>query len=233
MSSDETSSVSIGAVASFHLVRHASRLQAMRHLAFGRRAIAAAPGVTFWRLLGTGAGGSTGPGADLGRTALFAIWRSESDLDRFVAGYATNTREHWHVRLRVRGGHGSWKGHPVLTAIDEARSVDGPVAIITRAHVRVSRWRRFRAAGPAVDVELQAADGLLAVVGVGEAPVGNLGTFSLWRSAADAVAFARRQPQHLDVVRRTRDEGWYGEELFARFEPFGSAGSWDGRDPLA
>lgn len=233
MSRDETLTAPTGAVASFHLVRHTGRLQAMRHLAFGRRTVATTPGVTFWRLLGTGAGSGTGPGADLCRTALFVIWRSEADLDRFVAGYATNTHEHWHVRLRARGGHGSWKGHPVLTAIDAAQSGDGPVAIITRAHVRMTRWRRFRAAGPAVDAELQAAAGLLAVVGVGEAPVGNLGTFSLWRSTADASAFARRQPHHLEVVRRTRAEGWYSEELFARFEPYGSAGLWDGRDPLA
>nr|MCU0260369.1 hypothetical protein [Ilumatobacteraceae bacterium] len=62
--------------------------------------------------------------------------------------------------------------------------------------------------------------------------VGRLGTFSLWASADDARRFVAL-PEHREVVRRTRAEDWYGEELFARFEPYASAGTWSGVDPLA
>ena len=223
-------------IASFHLVRDDSAVAAMSHLAIDRQRLRRTPGLRFWRLLGTGKGSDTGPSADARRTALFAVWEHDHDLDRFLGESAVTKRwaetaEQWHVRLRAIGGHGSWRGVDVLDGLTPGTDT-GPIAVLTRADVRQSAWLAFRGAGPVVSAELQGAPGLLAVAGVGELPVGRLGTFSLWADLASMRAFAA-SPVHVDVVRRTRDEGWYGEELFARFEPYGSSGTWDGHDPLA
>lgn len=225
-------------IASFHLVReHAGRQPlVMARLGADRLRLSKVPGLRFWRLLGTGAADDTAPSADLRRSALFAVWSDENALDTFLAEHPIARRwghaaESWHVRLLGAGGHGSWRGAPVLDMIDEG-SASGPLAIITRADVNRSAVRAFSTAGRSVSDEVRRAEGLLSVVGIGEAPVGRLGTFSLWRSREDAERFAG-MPEHLEVVRRTRDEGWYGEELFARFEPIASSGSWSGRDPLA
>lgn len=221
-------------IASFHLLRDSSPVRAMARLGLDRRRLDRVPGLRFWRLLGTGDGSATGPGADLHRTAMFAVWDDDAALEAHLIRTAPRivaADESWHVRLRAIGGHGSWRGVDVLTQLAPARSATGPVAVVTRAAVRGRAWRSFRRAGPVVSDELQTADGLLAVVGFGEAPFGRLGTFSLWRDV-DAVRAFARLPQHREVVRRTRDEHWYGEELFARFEPYGSSGRWDGRDPL-
>lgn len=226
----------VSRIASFHLVRETSALRTMGRLGSDRLRLARVPGLHFWRLLGTGHGDDTGPGADLHRSALFAVWDDEAALDAFVATMQPRWNaavESWHVRLRAVGGHGRWRDVDVLDGMEPARHASGPVAIVTRAAVRPGSWRSFRGAGPEVDRELHASDGLLAVLGIGEAPVGRLGTFSLWRDIEAARAFARRQPHHLEVVRRTRAERWYREELFARFEPYASTGSWDGHDPLA
>jgi hypothetical protein len=97
----------------------------------------------------------------------------------------------------------------------------------------VTRAAAFWRAVPAVSAELHRSPGLLAAIGIGEAPLGLQGTFSLWSSAHALRDFAHRGPAHRDAVRRTAEEGWYAEELFARFAVVGSHGTLDGRDPLA
>ena len=76
-----------------------------------------------------------------------------------------------------------------------------------------------------------AADGLLAALGVGEAPVGLQGTVSVWRDERAVVA-AARSPEHARAVADTARLDWYAEELFARFEVLDAHGRLDGADPL-
>jgi hypothetical protein len=110
---------------------------------------------------------------------------------------------------------------------------DGPVAAVTRARLRPSRARSFWRAVPPVSADLRVQPGLRLAVGIGEAPVGLQGTFSLWESAAALRGFAYAGAAHSAVVARTVPERWYAEELFARFAVEAADGTVDGRDPLA
>ena len=229
----------MGRIASFHLVSEPTWKTplVLGRLGADRLRLPRVPGLAFWRLLGTGNGDNTGRGANLSRSALFAVWDDESDLDTFLADNRIARRwggaeESWHVRLRSVGGHGTWKGFDPLAGLDQGAG-DGPVAIITRANVRRRSWKAFGAASEIVDVELHRAPGLIDVVGIGETPIGSLATFSLWESRVAARDFAYSMPEHREVVRRTRAEYWYAEEMFASFEPYASTGAWNGRDPLA
>lgn len=212
-------------------------MRALSRLALDRRALASTPGLELWRLCGTGAGSATTPGADLRRTALFCLWSSESALEEFLAVHRVarawrGAREYWHVRLAGAGGSGRWRGVPVPELLGGGDD-GGALAVVTRADVRLRSWRSFVEAGRPVDASLATANGLLATVAIGEAPRYRLGTFSLWRDVDAMRTWAHGTPEHVEVMRRTRSERWYGEEMFARFRPYASEGSWDGRDPLS
>lgn len=229
----------MGRIASFHLVSEPMWKApiVLGRLGLDRLRLPRVDGLAFWRLLGTGNGDNTGRGADLARSALFAVWDDESYLDAALADGPTARRwrdaeESWHVRLRGIGGHGTWKGFDPLEGI-EPGTADGPIAILTRADVRRQSWKAFGEASEVVDAELHRAPGLIDVVGIGETPVGALATFSLWESLTSARAFAYSMPDHRQVIRRTRAEEWYREEMFARFQPYGATGTWNGRNPLA
>ena len=107
------------------------------------------------------------------------------------------------------------------------------MAAVTRARLRPSRARAFWRAVPPVAADLRDQPGLRLAVGIGEAPVGLQGTFSLWDSAAALRRFAYAGAAHSAVIARTAPERWYAEELFARFGIEAADGTVDGRDPLA
>jgi hypothetical protein len=88
-------------------------------------------------------------------------------------------------------------------------------------------WR----AVPRVSADLAQCAGLRLAVGIGEAPVGLQGTFSLWTSGDALTDFAHRRGPHVEVVARTPIERWYSEELFARFAVLSVEGTFRGRTP--
>jgi quinol monooxygenase YgiN len=225
------------AVVTLHVwgVRPAAVPLALARMALDRRLLKAQP-ARFTKLLGTGTGRTfTLRDADPRHWALLATWSSDADAAAFESsptarGWRRLADERLLVRLRPMASRGLWSGRRPFG--DPApRPVDGPVASITRARIRPTRARTFRRAVPPVSADLRQVAGLRLAIGIGEAPVGLQGTFSLWRDAAALGEFAHRRAAHLEAIRRTAREDWYAEELFARFEVLSVRGTYAGRLP--
>jgi hypothetical protein len=216
--------------------RGAARAWAFAQMGLARPLVASAPGLRFWKLLGSGQGAGFSLRPNFSRYALFAVWETDEAARAFLADsdfarrYHARAEEVWTVRMRPVAAKGAWSGASPLHPLDAAS--EGPVAVLTRATLRWRKLGAFWSAVPAASAALDRASGRIASIGVGEAPFVRQATFSLWASGESLRDYAYRDAAHVAAIRRTRDEDWYAEELFARFRPVGSEGAWDGRDPL-
>jgi len=219
-------------------VRRRAVPTALLRMATDRPALRRTAGLSFAKLLGTGSGRTfTVRDADPRHWALLTVWSDEAGAAAFERGdlvrrWRRTAEEEWTARLRPLATRGRWSRREPFGRPAPQRW-DGPVAAVTRARLAPRRAAAFWRAVPPVSADLHEGPGLRFALGIGEAPVGLQGTFSVWDSAADLNAFAYGRPAHAAVVRRTAEEGWYAEELFARFAVLSTAGTVGGRDPLA
>jgi len=177
------------------------------------------PGLAFHKSLGTGAGRRfTATDADLRQWALLTVWTGDPVYLRpTLRQWERLTPIHTRLELSPIASHGQWSGHSPFIAEPDLRTWPGPVAAITRARVKTRQWRQFQQAVPPVAGILDEQPGLLYRIGIGEAPIGLQGTFSVWSDPAAIKAFAYAVPEHRAVIEQTHASGWYAEELFARF----------------
>ena len=143
------------------------------------------------------------------------------------SGFETLTKgtdTHSTLYLEPYHAHGLWDGKNPFSAngngstIGQPPNDNTPVAVLTRATIRPGALVDFWQYVPTARQKLiDHKDNLLFAIGVGEKPVVQQCTISVWRNRAAVEQFAYRQSGHKEVVRRTRDRRWYSEELFARF----------------
>ncbi|MBC6989825.1 spheroidene monooxygenase [Hymenobacter sp. BT491] len=199
------------------------------------------PGLRFFKLFGSGKGQGFGLTPNFHRYGMMAVWESEEAAAAFFGGHALyqkyerRCQEIWTAYLAPLRSHGLWDGVNPFEYQAEAMakdSADGPVAVLTRASIRLLKAPRFWKFVPQTSTALAEASGLLASIGLGELPLVRQATFSLWESAEAMQQYAYRGPLHREVIQRTRAEQWYKEELFARFRVLKTEGTWNGQRVL-
>ena len=227
-----------GVVASMHLRRVASAdiVRAVVSMAGDRVDLARTDGLRFWKLLGTGSGQTFTPNdADPTTWGMFAVWDSLVALRRFeehsaVARRWRKAEEGWSATLLPLTWKGRWSRQDPFDGVVPGVAVPGRrIAAITRARVKPSQWRAFAAATPPVARVVNGTPGLAYTVGIGEAPIGLQGTFSIWDSTEALRTFAYNSLEHRAVMNRTVTDRWYAEELFVRFGLLESDGTIGGR----
>jgi hypothetical protein len=184
--------------------------------------LANVPGLRFFKLLGTGAGNGFSLRPDFSTYALLLVWEDEHSASQFSTHFFLNAYFEKAQTIRLLNlqsfaSSGRWSGETPFVSTHEKVDKKKPVAIITRATLRWNRLLSFWKNVPRASKSIESAKGVNFFKGIGEWPFIQQATISLWDSLDDVIQFAYKDPIHSTIVKKTRKQQWYKEDLFARF----------------
>ena len=70
---------------------------------------------------------------------------------------------------------------------------------------------------PAVRKSMRESPNLIQAIGVGELPLIEQATFSVWKDLESLNQYAYSKGKHKEAIVQTRKVKWYSEEMFIRF----------------
>ncbi|MBI2275190.1 MAG: DUF3291 domain-containing protein [Bacteroidetes bacterium] len=207
--------------------------------------------IRFWKLMGCGRNGTFDKTPDWRQWAVLLVWSEESGVrghfssaspsipnsqlqtpDFFSSWWKFFGCEKWELLLEPIEGYGTWDGQACFGELPKQTDYAGMIGILTRATIRVSKLGSFWKNVDGVASQMAGADGFITSLGIGEVPWLKQATFSIWESREQMKQFAYQMKQHAEVIRKTRKENWYSEDMFVRFRILSSQGTLNGTDPL-
>lgn len=215
----------------------ADRLWAFSQMQFSRGPLKRIADIGFLKMFGTGTGEGFTPVPNFGVYALLATWpslevaRERIEQERAFRAYRYRAAEAGTLYLRAIASRGLWDGKPPFD-IDRGDRFAGPIAVLTRATLKKRHVLRFWSHTPDISQTVREQTHLLFKIGMGEVPWFQQVTFSVWDDAEAMKAFAYRSRSHGAAIKSVRDNGWFREELYARFAILHAEGQWDGKPLL-
>jgi hypothetical protein len=180
-------------------------------------------GLVFSKMMGSGATNGFGIWPNFGTYALICTWQTEALAMNFFNNssvyetFLKKSHSNLLFKLQTIASHGTWnKENPFLKSVEPIDNE--PIAVITRGKIKLSKIFTFWRNVPLAAEKLSMQDGLLFSIGIGELPLIQQATFSIWQNTEKMKAYAYKNLQHTAVIQKTKQLNWYSEDLFARFK---------------
>ena len=215
----------ISTISFFQFSGWRNRFWALSQMGIAPLRLGSVSGLKMIKFLGSGAENGFSIKANLGVYAILSVWEHENNaLDFFeknvvFQSYIAHSVATQTVFLHNTMSHGEWGGTKPFEAT-QVFDAQAPVAVITRATIKTRHLLRFWRQVPAVSKDVEQRPGLRFALGIGELPLIQQATFSIWDTGKQMMDYAYKGQRHQTVIGQTRALGWYKEELFARFIPY-------------
>ena len=196
--------------------------------------------LSFYKLMGCGKNGTFDKTPDVNQWAILAVHKEDPCFHENKTLYGTFIDSWWKrfkcetftIFLDPIEGHGKWDGKKVFGELSGKSDYEGQIATLTRATIRFNKLTYFWKHVAPVAARMNSAAGFIMSVGIGEVPWVKQATFSVWQNKEAMKAFAYQMKEHTEVIKMTREQKWYSEDMFVRFRILGTTGTIKGVKPL-
>lgn len=216
-------------------------------LVAGPAAYKPVPGLMAAKVMGSGHGGGFTLRPSATHQGLLCRFEHADAAMDFLHGeqvqaYRVRARECWGGLMAVTSARGEWDQQ--TWGLSDTRSAQlsadwqlrlppftgvAPLAVLTRASIHPSKATAFWRHAPATQASLDAAEGCLLAMGLGEAPLVRQCTFSLWQDEGAMLHYAH-QGAHQQASGAAYRNQFFSESLFVRMRVLRMAGQWQGED---
>ncbi len=150
----------------------------------------------------------------------------------FFEEYKSRSVELYTMIMRPLSSRGTWEGFNDWRPVPQRSAENELVCVLTRATLRPRYIFRFFGQIAKVVRDHRERKGLILTQGFSEIPLIEQATFSIWENAAVMEDFAYHSV-HQEVIRTTRKNKGFREEMYTRMQPLETRGTWNGVDPLS
>ena len=206
------------------------QLWAFAMMGLARQKLKKLNNLRFWKLLGSGTDQGFTPIPNLGVYAILCVWDTPEEALEFTNNskiflqYKSQSVEYATIYMEAVSSRGKWSDNEPFSVTSTA--IKGPIAILTRATVRWTKLINFWQQSPSISQRIGNNTDVMFKVGLGEVPLRQQLTFSIWPNLNSMKKFAHLSGPHSEAIGKVRSGNWFKEELYARFRVKKVEGYW-------
>ena len=177
-------------------------------------------GLKFIKLFGTGSREGFSLIPDFSSYVIITSWENDHFRKNFLANNSiineiiSKSSSRVEIKIDPYIFKGSWNG---MNPFKNASSYNGgKILVITRARVKFNKLINFILNTSLASKSIRSYNGAEFYKGIGELPIIEQATISIWKSEQSMRDFAYSDTNHLKIINKARKDKWYSEELFVR-----------------
>ena len=177
-------------------------------------------GLKFIKLLGTGSKDGFSVIPDFSSYVMITSWENDDFRKKFIdenklfQEIINKSSKRIEIKIDPYNYIGSWNG--INPFKNKSSYKEGKIIVLTRARVRLNKLINFFISTSSAAKSINSRKGAEYYKGVGELPIIEQATISIWKSEQSMKDYAYSDKSHLEIIHEARRNKWYSEELFVR-----------------